>query len=84
MSRSNLRYGHRIGSLYGKPIFDEINDQDNNARLVFVRIAIGDTDGFPLDQLKPNEVLFSPGIIYRKVSVGEISEKGNTVVVMRR
>jgi len=66
VSQSFTHYGHRIGSHLGRAIYDEIEDADSNIKLVFVRIATGDADGYPLDQLKSNEVLFYPGIIYKK------------------
>jgi len=66
VSQTFKYYGHCIGSYLGKPIYDKLESTD--VKLIFVRIAIGDTEGYPLDQLKPNEVLFYPGIIYKKTA----------------
>lgn len=66
MSRSNKRYGNSIGSHLGKPIYDVMEDTETNQQFTFVRIAKGDAEGYPLDQLKSNEVLFNPGLIYKK------------------
>jgi hypothetical protein len=59
-------YGAAIGSFLGKPIFETI-EQDQN-KYVFDRIAEMDDDGIPLNQLRENEVLFVPGLIYRMAS----------------
>ena len=50
----------------GKPIFKSIKGPDGT--LVFDRIAHCDEEGCPLDQLGKNEVMMSPGLIYRQQS----------------
>lgn len=52
-----------IGQYMGKPIFESIEVQ--NEAYVFDRIAQYVDDGYPLDQLKQNELLVEPGLIYR-------------------
>ena len=59
-------YGPVIGSHLGKDIFETVEDDAH--KYVFDRIAEGDDDGYPLNQLKRNEVLFEPGLIYREAS----------------
>lgn len=66
MSRSFKHYGNCIGSHLGRAIYDVLEDAEANQKFIFVRIASGDSDGYPLDQLKSNEVLFYPGLIYKK------------------
>jgi len=60
------RYGPSIGSHLGKPIYEFIQEQDT--RYVFDRLAQCDTEGCPLDQVKKNELLLNPGLIYKKAS----------------
>lgn len=57
-------YGPVIGSHLGKEIFKTVEDDYNT--YIFDRIAEGDDEGYPLNQLKKNEVLFEPGLIYRQ------------------
>ncbi len=64
MSKPARIYQNKVGSYLGKPIYEMIQDQ--NHRFIFVRIATADADGYPLTQLRPGEVLFAPGLIYRK------------------
>jgi hypothetical protein len=59
------RFGRPIGSYAGKPIFESIQEVDRT--YVFDRIACYEGDGFPLDQLKENELLVMPGLIYRQI-----------------
>ena len=59
-------YGPVIGSHLGKAIFETV--EQNSCKYVFDRIADGDDDGYPLNQLRKNEVLFEPGLIYRQAS----------------
>jgi hypothetical protein len=59
-------YGPKIGSHLGKPIYESITQF--KTKYVFDRIAQCDTDGCPLDQLRKNEILFEPGLIYRPAS----------------
>jgi hypothetical protein len=56
-------YGPPIGTHLGKPIFSTI--ESDNGKFIFDRLAECDRDGCPLDQLKKNELLFQPGLIYR-------------------
>ena len=57
-------YGPAIGTYLGKTIYKSIREDDHE--YVFDRIAESDDDGIPLTQLKRNEVLFEPGLIYRQ------------------
>lgn len=59
-------YGPTIGSHLGKPIFQTIESE--GIKYNFERMAECDTDGCPLQQLAANEVLFNPGLIYKRVS----------------
>jgi len=56
-------YGPPIGTHLGKPIFSTIESE--NGKFIFDRLAECDRDGCPLDQLKKDELLFQPGLIYR-------------------
>jgi len=62
----NKKYGKCIGSYLGKPIYETIDDQQE--QYTFDRIAKTDpyNDGFPLNSLGRDEVLFNPGLIYKK------------------
>ena len=60
------RYGRAIGSHLGKPIYESFQEQDT--KYVFDRLAKCDTEGCPLDQVKENELLVNPGLIYKKAS----------------
>ncbi|HKK14830.1 MAG TPA: hypothetical protein VKA14_09235 [Gammaproteobacteria bacterium] len=64
MNMGNAHYGPRIGSYMGKPIFESFRNQQGT--FVFDRIAWSDDEGYPLEQLGKNEVLFQPGLIYRQ------------------
>ena len=66
MNKRNQYYGPSIGQYMGKPIFQSIKGPDGT--LVFDRIAHCDEEGCPLDQLGKNEVMMSPGLIYRQQS----------------
>lgn len=70
MSKQSKKYGKCIGSYLGKPIFETINETIDNqqAQYTFVRIAKTENydDGFPLNLLRSDEILFSPGLIYKK------------------
>lgn len=61
-------YGRPIGSLLGKPIYESFNEEDNGAQYIFDRLAQCDTEGCPLDQVKKDELLLTPGLIYKKAS----------------
>jgi hypothetical protein len=57
-------YGPTVGSHLGKHIFQTI--ESDGIKYNFERLAECDTDGCPLQQLAVNEVLFTPGLIYKK------------------
>lgn len=59
-------YGPAIGSFLGKPIFQTI--EKDGKKYQFDRMAECDSDGCPLQQLASNEVMFNPGLIYKKTS----------------
>lgn len=59
-------YGPAIGSHLGKTIYETITEQEH--RYIFDRLAKCDRDGCPLDQLKKNELMLNPGLIYRMAS----------------
>jgi hypothetical protein len=59
-------YGPAIGSHLGKTIFQFF--QEDNIKYIFDRLAQCDEDGCPLDQVKHDELLVAPGLIYKKAS----------------
>ena len=61
---SERRFGKLIGSHLGKPIYDSVIQ--SGRKYIFDRLAECDRDGCPLDQLQKNELLFTPGLIYRQ------------------
>ena len=61
---SERRFGNPIGTHLGKPIYDFI--VQSGKKYIFDRLAECDRDGCPLDQLRKGELLFSPGLIYKK------------------
>ena len=63
---SKSPYGRAIGSHLGKPIYETI--QEEEAHYTFDRLAKCDDEGCPLDQVKKNELLVNPGLIYKKAS----------------
>ena len=63
---SKSQYGRAIGSHLGKPIYESI--QEEETRYTFDRLAKCDAEGCPLDQVKTNELLVTPGLIYKKAS----------------
>ncbi|UCE90073.1 MAG: hypothetical protein JSW10_04425 [Pseudomonadota bacterium] len=63
---SNRVFGTPIGTHLGKPIYKTI--VRNNEEFVFDRLARCDAEGCPLDQLNKGEVLFRPGLIYRRAT----------------
>jgi hypothetical protein len=65
MKQTKRQYQNRIGDHFGKPVFETITE--SNVTYIFDRVANSDQDGYPLDQLQKNEILFSPGLIYKKV-----------------
>lgn len=59
-------YGPSIGSHLGKPIYQSI--ESDGVKYNYDRMAEPDTEGYPLQQLDNNEMLFNPGLIYKKAS----------------
>lgn len=53
----------RVGNYMGQPIYQTI--ESRNGTYEFDRIAENVDGEFPLDQLKKNELLIRPGLIYR-------------------
>lgn len=64
MNHRNPKHGPRIGSYLGQPIFESIHSQ--NGTYIFDRIARCVDNEYPLDQLDKDEVLMSPGLIYKQ------------------
>ena len=64
----NFDYGRAIGSLLGKPIYDTIKEREHGVSYIFDRLAQCDSEGCPLDQVKKDELLLAPGLIYKKAS----------------
>ena len=62
----NPIYGPSIGTHLGKPIYKSI--EANGIKYHYDRKAECDTEGCPLQQLASNEILFNPGLIYKKAS----------------
>ena len=56
-------HGPQIGNYLGEPIYESIEEE--GTVYIFDRIAESDDLGCPLDQLRKNEMLFNPGLIYR-------------------
>ena len=59
-------YGPAIGSHLGKYIYEFIKER--GTKYVFDRVAQCDTEGYPLYQMASDEVMYDPGLIYKKVS----------------
>jgi len=59
-------FGPSIGMHLGKPIYKSI--ESDGVQYNFDRKAERDTEGYPLQQLENNEMLFNPGLIYKKAS----------------
>lgn len=59
-------YGKTIGSHLGKPIYESFKDQ--GVTYIFDRLAKCDDEGCPLDQVRTDELLVQPGLIYKKAS----------------
>ncbi len=60
-------YGRPIGSHLGKPIYETITTDEQ--KFEYVRLATCDSDGCPLYQLETNEVMFNPGLIYKRIFI---------------
>lgn len=65
---NKFEYGQMIGSHLGKPIYETIKEPEEGVQYVFDRLAKCDAEGCPLDQVKKDELLLSPGLIYKKAS----------------
>jgi hypothetical protein len=52
-----------VGNYLGQPIYETITSRDGT--YIFDRIAENIDGEFPLDQLKEDELLIRPGLIYR-------------------
>lgn len=63
MSQPHTLRGTQVGNYLGQPIYETITSR--NGTYVFDRIAENIDGEFPLDQLKENELLIRPGLIYR-------------------
>ena len=61
-------YSRTVGMLLGKPIYESFKKQEANTQYIFDRLAKCDSEGCPLDQVKKDELLLSPGLIYKKAS----------------
>ena len=59
-------YVPNIATHFGKPIYQTI--ESNGIKYDYDRKAVCDDDGCPLQQLSKNEILFNPGLIYKKAS----------------
>lgn len=59
-------YGPSIGTHLGKYIYKTIESE--GIKYDYDRKAECDSDGCPLQQLSKNEVMFNPGLIYKKAS----------------
>ncbi len=64
MTYRNARFGPRIGQYMGKPIFKSIDTPEGHYE--FDRIASYQDDGYPLDQLGGNEIMYPEGVVYRR------------------
>ncbi|HEB98219.1 MAG TPA: hypothetical protein ENJ05_01800 [Thiotrichales bacterium] len=64
MNPKNAQFGRLVGNFMGKPIFESIDVPEGH--YVFDRIATYVDDGYPLDQLASNEIMYPEGIVYRQ------------------
>jgi len=64
VNQNNPKRGPRIGSYLGRPIYEFINNQYGT--YIFDRIARCIDNEYSLDQLGKDEVLMSPGLIYKQ------------------
>ena len=60
------RSGPTLGTFLGRPIFKEL--EDTTGKYIFDRIGRCDEDGCSLHQLRDNEILVGPALIYRRVA----------------
>ena len=63
MSHSLAAKGNQIGNYLGRPIAEKIDTR--NGTYVFDRIAEHIDGEYPLSQLRKDELLIRPGLIYR-------------------
>ena len=63
MAQTATHLGPQVGNYLGQPIYQTI--EAGNGTYVFDRIADNIDGEFPLDQLKKDELLIKPGLIYR-------------------
>ena len=65
MAQSQTQRCTQVGDFLGQPIYETIESQ--NTTYIFDRIAKNIDGEFPLDQLRKNEILVKPGLIYRLI-----------------
>lgn len=63
MAETEIHRGPQVGNYLGQPIFQTI--ESDSGTYIFDRIAESVDGEFPLDQLKKDELLIKPGLIYR-------------------
>lgn len=63
MAETEIHRGPQVGNYLGQPIFQTI--KSDTGTYIFDRIAESVDGEFPLDQLKKDELLIKPGLIYR-------------------
>ena len=59
-------YVPNVSTYNGKPVYKTI--ESDGVKYNYDRKAECDEDGCPLQQLASNEILFNPGLIYKKAS----------------
>jgi hypothetical protein len=63
VAQTDTHHRSQVGNYLGQPIFQTI--ESGNCTYVFDRIAESVDGEFPLDQLKKDELLIKPGLVYR-------------------
>ena len=63
MAETEIHRGPQVGNYLGQPIFQTI--ESDSGTYIFDRIAKSVDGEYPLDQLKKDELLIKPGLIYR-------------------
>jgi hypothetical protein len=63
VAETEIHRGPQVGNYLGQPIFQTI--ESDTGTYIFDRIAESVDGEFPLDQLKKDELLIKPGLIYR-------------------
>jgi len=66
VAETEIHRGPQVGNYLGQPIFQTI--ESDSGTYIFDRIAESVDGEFPLDQLKKDELLIKPGLIYRPKS----------------